>query len=173
MVITVVTLAFVLTFFLLYHHEFFAFVWFFLSASADKGLRRHKQALLQDLRGVVVEIGPGRGSNLKYYCPDLVRKLILIEPNPMLHSAIRSEAQKQGLTVEIYSTSAEHIDLPANSVDHVVSTLVLCSVPYENEALREIFRILVLGGTLAFIEHVGDTPGSLRRARTFRSCLHP
>jgi SAM-dependent methyltransferase len=52
---------------------------------------------------------------------------------------------------------AERLPAADASVDVVVSTLVLCTVPDPDLALREIARVLRPGGSLRFIEHVGAT----------------
>jgi ubiquinone/menaquinone biosynthesis C-methylase UbiE len=50
-----------------------------------------------------------------------------------------------------------------NSVDNVVATLVLCTVPDQVESLKEIYRILKPGGRLIFIEHVASPRGTVMR----------
>jgi SAM-dependent methyltransferase len=59
---------------------------------------------------------------------------------------------------------AEQIDLPDESVDAVISSLVLCTVPDPAGAVSEVLRILRPGGRYAFLEHIAAPDGTgLRR----------
>jgi SAM-dependent methyltransferase len=122
-----------------------------------------KQSLLGDLRGTVVEIGPGAGANLGYYPADI--HWIGIEPNLHMHPYIQREARRWGLrNAEIRSAPAETIDLAEGSIDAVVSTYVLCSVGDLDGALQRIRRILKPGGRFVFLEHVAAQEGTCTRA---------
>lgn len=127
----------------------------------DNTANHHKIDLLRDLRGVVVEIGPGVGSNLPYFRRDI--HWIGIEPNPHMHKYLRREADRLGIKIEFRGQSAESIDLPNASADAVVSTLVLCSVDDQRASLREAWRVLRPGGRFVFVEHVAAPRGSLTR----------
>ncbi len=120
-----------------------------------------KRELLTDLRGTVVEIGPGVGSNLPYFHPDV--RWIGIEPNPYMHGYLRDRAARLGMAVELRGQRAEVIDLPDGSADAVASTLVLCSVAEPTAALSEALRILRPGGRFVFVEHVAAPGGSATR----------
>jgi SAM-dependent methyltransferase len=71
-----------------------------------------------------------------------------------MHGPLRSAARRHQVTLELRAEGAERIGLPDGSVDAVVSTLVLCTVPDPGAAIREIARILRPGGRLLFLEHV-------------------
>lgn len=111
-----------------------------------------KQQLFADLEGTVVEIGPGTGVNLPYLPDDL--HWIGLEPNPHMHGYIRDRLEGRTLDVTLRTDPAQDTGLPDESVDAVISTLVLCSVPNVRETLAELRRILRPGGRLLFIEHV-------------------
>ncbi len=128
----------------------------------EQTMGERKRALLAPLRGRVVEIGPGAGVNLHSFAPEV--EWVGIEPNPWLHSYLRQEAARLGRAIEVRSGSAESLDLPDASVDAVVSTLVLCSVPDPARVLQEALRVLKPGGRFVFLEHVAAPRGSgLRR----------
>lgn len=111
-----------------------------------------KRRLFDGIEGTVVEIGPGTGVNLPYL-PDDIR-WIGLEPNPHMHGFIREKLEGRSMDAEVRDDPAASSGLPDNSVDTVISTLVLCSVPDVRDALAEIRRILRPGGRLLFIEHV-------------------
>lgn len=113
---------------------------------------RRKQQLFADLPPTVVEIGPGTGANLRYYRPGT--RLIAAEPNRHMHAWLRRAAQRYDIELELRDEGAEAIGLPDASVDAVVSTLVLCTVPDPAKALAELRRILRPGGRFLFVEHV-------------------
>ncbi|GAB3744550.1 class I SAM-dependent methyltransferase [Microlunatus parietis] len=122
-----------------------------------------KQRLFADLPRQVVEIGPGTGANLRYYRPGTW--LVAIEPNVHMHRRLRAAARRRGIDLELRTETAERIWLPDASVDVVVSTLVLCTVPDPDAAVREIRRVLRPGGRLLFLEHVRADGGSGRVQR--------
>lgn len=112
-----------------------------------------KQALFGGLRGKVVEIGPGTGPNLKYFDPSI--EYMGIDPNVFMHPYLVREANRLGMSqVQMLEGTAAQIPLPDGSVDAVVGTLVLCSVPHQAEVLAEVRRVLKPGGRYYFIEHV-------------------
>jgi ubiquinone/menaquinone biosynthesis C-methylase UbiE len=65
------------------------------------------------------------------------------------------------MQIDIVNGTAEHLDVADNSVDVVVTTLVLCSVRDPEAALGEIVRVLKPGGRFIFIEHVAASRGTL------------
>ena len=103
--------------------------------------------------GDVVEIGVGPGLNLQYYNLDTVNKVIGIDPSDELNKIAKKNANKVNLDIEFNLSSAESIDLPTSSVDSVVCTFSLCSIPNPQNALKEIYRILKPGGKYYFCEH--------------------
>jgi len=136
------------------------FAW--LTATGDETSHRlygrRKQALLGDVRGTVVELGPGTGANLRYYRPDV--RWIGIEPNLYMHPYLRRRAAHLDMNADLRVGIAETLNLPEQSVDAVVSTLVLCSVDDVAATLREVQRVLKPGGRFVFVEHVAAPQGT-------------
>lgn len=118
----------------------------------DRLVNNHKKALFIPLTGVILEIGPGTGPNLKYFQPDT--HWIGVEPNPAMHPYLQQEAEALGRSIELRNLEGERLPADDNSVDAVVSTLVLCSVPDPATTVAEILRVLKTGGRFVFIEHV-------------------
>lgn len=140
------------------------FAWFLerVGRRHDAHLAEHKRRLFADLVGTVLEIGPGTGANLPFY-PKGIR-WIGIEPNPHMHDYLRRRAAALGISIDLRRGIAEQTDLAPESVDTVVSTLVLCSVDDLPAVLGEIYRVLRPGGRFLFLEHVGAPHGTwLRR----------
>jgi len=130
----------------------------------DALVEGRKRDLLSGLSGTLVEIGSGTGPNLRYLPEDL--RIVALEPNPFMHVHFLREARRWGRPVELILGDAEALPFPDDSVDAVLSTLVLCSVGGMDRALGEILRILKPGGRFVFLEHVGAPPGSwLRRVQ--------
>ncbi|VEP13081.1 Methyltransferase type 11 [Hyella patelloides LEGE 07179] len=118
-----------------------------------QSLGKLKQALLGNLQHKVLEIGPGAGASLAYYCDNI--DWIGVEPNPFMHPYLEREAKQHKLSnIELRQGTAEDLPVEDESVDHVVSTHVLCSVTDLYRSLQEIKRILKPGGSFVFIEHV-------------------
>lgn len=125
-------------------------------------LRAWRAAVLAGIGGDVLEIGAGQGANL-----DALRgvgSLILAEPSAAMRSRLVAKVREAGLDAVVIDAGAESLPFEDARFDEVVCTLVLCSVPDPDRALREVWRVLRPGGRLRFIEHVGawDNPG--RRA---------
>ncbi len=121
-----------------------------------------KQTLLGQLRGRVLEIGPGTGASFAYLQKDV--EWIGIEPNPYMHSYLNDEAQRQGMqSIELIEGVAEHLPLADESVDAVISNYVLCSVSDLPQTLGEIQRVLKPEGIFAYVEHVAAESGTWNR----------
>lgn len=143
--------------------RFFAMTYDRSIAKVEKaGLRAHREALLADASGRVLEIGAGTGANLLCYGPS-VESLTLTEPDvPMLHRLERKVRElAPGSTV--VRAPAEDLPFESDTFDTAVSTLVLCGVDDQPRALRELHRVLRPGGRLIFIEHVRSDDAKLAR----------
>jgi ubiquinone/menaquinone biosynthesis C-methylase UbiE len=134
-------------------HRFFAAIYDWLSASAERGwLGERRERLLAPATGIVLEIGSGTGANLPHY-PD-VERIIFTEPDPFMRAKLCSKLQSASMPVEVIATPAEALPCPDSTIDMVVSTFVLCTVTDVSACLEEIRRVLRPGGRLLFLEHV-------------------
>lgn len=143
-------------------------------ARYGKKLERHlesrKSRLFAGISGTVLEIGAGTGANLRYLAKERVR-WIGMEPNPFMNPYLAKEAAAAGIEIELRPGIAESLPVPDNSVDAVVSTLVLCCVSDQQQAISEVLRVLRPGGRFLFLEHVAAPRGTwLRR---FQSWVKP
>ena len=118
-----------------------------------RGERALRQELLAGVSGRVLEVGPGNGINFVHY-PSAVTELIAIEPEPYLRGQARAAAATAPIPVRVMDGVADATGLEPGSVDAVVVSGVLCSVPDQLAALAEFRRVLTPGGELRFYEHV-------------------
>jgi ubiquinone/menaquinone biosynthesis C-methylase UbiE len=119
----------------------------------SKPIKRQRQKVLPLCRGTVLEIGCGTGSNFEFYDLKKVEKLIALEPAPEMIKRAEKEAQNIDLDISFLEVGAEKIPLKDKSVDTVLLTYTLCSIPDPYAALAEIKRVLKNGGSLIFCEH--------------------
>ncbi|MDW5265605.1 MULTISPECIES: class I SAM-dependent methyltransferase [Acidobacteriaceae] len=123
----------------------------------------YKQRLFAGLSGTVIELGAGTGVNLRYLDRDRV-SWIGVDPNPFMRPYLLREADRLGMAADCRIGTAYELPVEDESVDAVISTLVLCSIDDQQRALREVLRVLKPGGRFLFIEHVAAPVGSrLRR----------
>jgi ubiquinone/menaquinone biosynthesis C-methylase UbiE len=118
-------------------------------------LTPYRARLAAAAEGRVLEIGIGSGLNLPF-CPGITR-LIGLDPSPRLLSLARRAAARVRFAVDLVEGSAGSIPLAPASVDTVVTSWALCSVPDAGRALQEMRRVLTSSGRLLFVEH-GRSP---------------
>lgn len=121
-------------------------------AMRNNQLVPYRERVIGAAEGRVLEVGIGSGMNLPYYRPP-VREVLALEPAPRLVSMARSASHATGMLVNFIEASAEAIPLDKHSVDTVVTTWTLCSIPQGATALAEMRRVLRPGGKLLFVEH--------------------
>lgn len=112
----------------------------------------YRERVISAARGRVLEIGVGSGANLPLYSPR-VREIIGLEPVPRLLAMSRRLATQLSQPVKFVEGSAEAIPLESASIDTVVTTWTLCTIPMVLQALDEMRRVLNPNGQLLFVEH--------------------
>jgi ubiquinone/menaquinone biosynthesis C-methylase UbiE len=125
--------------------------------------------LCQGLHGRVLEIGFGTGLNLRHY-PAEVTEILVVEPSA---SAMRlAEPRKSAVSATITHVGLDgaQLDLPDGSVNCVLSSYTLCTIPDVESALWEIQRVLKSEGALHFLEHGQAPTESVRR---WQRRVHP
>lgn len=121
--------------------------------SEERGGAEHRQKLLAGLSGRVVEIGAGSGANFSHY-PTSVREVLAMEPERYLRERAQRAAAATPVAVSVVDGDADHVLSETGSFDAGVVALVLCTVPDQQRALDELFRVIRPGGELRFYEHV-------------------
>jgi ubiquinone/menaquinone biosynthesis C-methylase UbiE len=130
-------------------------------AMRNTQLRPYRERVVGAAEGRVLEIGIGSGRNLPFYRSQ-VTQLLALEPAPKLLKMAR-DALRPGMQVGFIEASAETIPLDDRSVDTVVTTWTLCSIPEAATALGEMRRVLRPNGRLLFVEHGMAPDKNVRR----------
>ncbi|HRW04599.1 MAG TPA: class I SAM-dependent methyltransferase [Caldilineaceae bacterium] len=123
-----------------------------------------RQRLVGGLKGTVLEIGVGEGANLPYYRH--ATHVYAIEPDSTRAARAKAVAAQQKIPMTVEVAPAEELPYPADAFDVVVSSLVFCSVADQQQALREIRRVLRPAGSLQMVEHI--CPESVWLAMLFK-----
>jgi ubiquinone/menaquinone biosynthesis C-methylase UbiE len=118
----------------------------------QRNLAAYRGRIIPAAEGHVLEIGIGSGLNLPFYSRN-VTHVIGLEPSPRLLAMARRVERTGFGPVEFIEGSAEWIPLKDASVDTVVTTWTLCSIPDAPRALFDMRRVLRPNGRLLFVEH--------------------
>jgi ubiquinone/menaquinone biosynthesis C-methylase UbiE len=123
----------------------------------DRMLGTHEFSLIRarvaaGLDGEVLEVGFGSGLNVPHY-PQAVTKVLAVDPAIGGRKLAAARVAASAVPVEYVGLDGQALALPPDSIDHVLTTWTLCTIPDPAGALREIGRVLRAGGTLHFVEH--------------------
>jgi ubiquinone/menaquinone biosynthesis C-methylase UbiE len=130
-------------------------------AMRQKNLAAYRSRVVPAAEGRVLEIGIGSGLNLPFYSQK-AEHVVGLDPSLKLLSMARRAARPSLGPVEFVEGSAEAIPLEDRSVDTVVTTWTLCSIPDAPGSLREMRRVLKPSGRLLFVEHGRAPDASVR-----------
>lgn len=122
-------------------------------AMRDKPIMRQRAKVVPLARGRVLEVGVGSGLNLSFYDKDKVDKVLGLDPSPELNVMARKRAAEARVDVDWLQLSSERIPLPDESIDSIVITYTMCTIPDVDSALLEMRRVLKPGALLHFSEH--------------------
>lgn len=131
-------------------------------AMRHRRLLPYRRRTIAMAHGRVLEIGIGSGLNLPFY-PDGVSSIQGLEPSSRLVTMAQRSAARSPLPVSFIEGSAEAIPLDNASIDTVVTTWSLCTIPHADRALAEMRRVLKPGGQLLFVEHGSGPEARVRR----------
>lgn len=113
-------------------------------------------------KGRVLEVGMGSGTNLEFYDRTQVEMVYGLEPSEGMRRKAVGNLSRTPVRVEWLDLPGEKIPLQDDSVDTVLLTFTLCTIPDWHTALLQMKRVLKPGGDLLFLEH-GEAPqGSTR-----------
>lgn len=126
----------------------------------DRKIRLPERVLFGDGRqwaarqasGDVLEVAVGSGRNLPHYLPGV--RVLGVDISVSMIALARARSTPPGVTLDLRVGDAQSLDAPDGSFDTVVATLALCSIPDDDQAVREMARVLRPGGRLLLLEHV-------------------
>ncbi len=133
----------------------------------DRALRGPEFAALRartcrGLHGRVLELGFGSGLNVDFY-PATVRSIHAVEPSDAGWELSAGRRARSAVDVRRSGLDGQRLTEPDGSIDGVLSTFTLCTIPDVDAALAEVARVLVPGGALHFLEHgLAPDPGVVR-----------
>lgn len=117
-------------------------------------LRSH---VVPQARGRVLEVGMGSAINMEFYNSDKVEMVYGLEPSEGMRRKAQPNLARSPIKVEWLDLPGEKIPLNDESVDTIVLTFTLCTIPDWQTALQQMWRVLKPGGELLFLEH-GESP---------------
>jgi ubiquinone/menaquinone biosynthesis C-methylase UbiE len=126
-------------------------------ACSSKPNMKQREKIVPLAEGDVLEIGFGSGLNVPYYDIQKVRKVFGLEPSAGMRELAADRVSASSLAIEFIDLPGEEIPLEENSVDTVLITYTLCTIPNVGAALEGMRRVLKPGGKLLFCEH-GKAP---------------
>jgi ubiquinone/menaquinone biosynthesis C-methylase UbiE len=138
-------------------------------AMRNRQLIPYRERVIASAQGRVLEVGIGSGLNIPFYGAQM-RELIGLEPAPRLIAMAHEAGARTALPVKLIEGTSEAIPLECASIDTVVSTWTLCTIPDVVGALREMRRVLKPGGRFLFAEH-GLAPE--RNIQRWQNWLNP
>jgi ubiquinone/menaquinone biosynthesis C-methylase UbiE len=118
--------------------------------------RRLRTRYVAGVEGVVLEIGFGSGLNVPHY-PTSVSRVLAVDPATVGRKLAQGRIDERGVDVAFVGLDGASIPVDDASVDSVLSTFTLCTIPDVDRALSEIRRVLRPGGRFHFLEH-GRSP---------------
>jgi SAM-dependent methyltransferase len=115
-------------------------------------ITRYRADVCAGLHGTVLEIGFGSGLNVPHY-PAEVTEVLAVEPSDTAWTLSGRRREESGVPVRRSGLDGQRLAETDASVDSVLSTLTLCTVPDAARALSEVRRVLRPGGTVHVFEH--------------------
>ena len=119
----------------------------------SKPISYQRKKVVPLAKGIVLDIGIGSGLNIPFYDLSMIDKIYGLDPSSELIKIAKKMAVKKNISIEFLLCGAEDIPLPNNSIDTVLITYSMCTIPEVLKANYEMFRVLKPDGRLIFCEH--------------------
>ena len=120
---------------------------------STKPINYQRNKVVPYAKGKILEIGIGSGINIPFYKKSQIEKLYGLDPSEELNHMAHKVANQNSLDVEFLLSGAEEIPLPSNSIDTILITYTLCTIPDLNSSMSEMKRVLKDDGNFLFCEH--------------------
>jgi len=125
-------------------------------ALGTKAFDEIRSRVASNLDGEVLEVGFGSGRNVPHYPTD-VKRVRAVDPATVGRKLAAGRVGASAVPVEYVGLDGQNLPLEDESVDHVLVTWTLCTIPDVSAAVGEVSRVLRPGGSLHFVEH-GRSP---------------
>lgn len=119
----------------------------------SKPISYQRKKVVPLAKGIVLDIGIGSGLNIPFYDLSKIDKIYGLDPSSELIKIAKKMAVKKNISIEFLLCGAEDIPLPNNSIDTVLITYSMCTIPEVLKANYEMLRVLKPDGRLIFCEH--------------------
>ena len=138
--------------------------------------QKQRQKIVPLAKGRVLEVGFGSGLNVPFYDTTKVEKIWGLEPSEGMRAKSHPMIEASEIDIELIDLPGEEIPLDRNSVDTVLVTYSLCTIPDAIVALEGMRRVLKPAGSCCFANMarhrtrvcVGRT-GLIRPGKGFRA----
>jgi len=121
-------------------------------AMSGKEFRETRPRATNGLHGEVLELGFGSGLNLPHY-PGSVTRILAADPAKLGRKLAAKRLAASPIPVDFVELHDGRLRLPDASVDAILTTWTLCTVPDAERVLAELRSVLRPGGVLHFLEH--------------------
>ena len=123
-------------------------------SSFEAKIKGDRKNMLGKLNGVILDVGSGTGVNFEFFNNHV--KVFAVEPSKsMLKKSIIKVKNKN---IELLNLGINdeklHVIIKENSLDAIISTLVLCTVKNPELALDNFKKWLKPNGKLIVLEHI-------------------
>lgn len=132
-------------------------------ACSSPPVMHYRKKMVPKCRGKVLEVGMGSGINLQYYANDKVDFIWGLEPSEGMRKKAQKNLNNSSIEVRWLDLPGEKIPLEDDSVDTVLLTFTLCTIPDWSAALQQMKRVLKPSGKLYFCEHGQAESDSVKR----------
>lgn len=132
-------------------------------ACSMPAISKERSQIVPEASGVVLEVGFGSGHNAGFYDRAKIARLYALEPSAAMRRKAERRVADLPFSFEWLDLRAEEIPLDQGSVDTVLVTYTLCTIPDVSRALAGMKRVLKPGGKLVFLEHGAAPDLGVRR----------
>lgn len=137
--------------------------WLIDKACGAPAVREQRGKVVPQATGRVLEVGMGSGLNLAFYDPDRIEVVFGLEPSEGMRRRASRRVEAAAVEVRWLDLPGEEVPLDDDSVDTVLLTFTLCTIPDYRRALAQMRRVLRPGGRLLFCEHGAAPDAAVRR----------
>ena len=134
----------------------------------ERSLYKTRKEMINGLNGEIIDVGAGTGVNFKFY--DKQAHVIAMEPSAsMLKKAEKKIPTGANINILNFGVCDPELDhhIKENSIDFVVSMLVLCTIPNPEKALTQFKKWLKPNGKLIILEHIHAEHPRNKRIQNF------